>query len=209
MWKREKAEPIDRLEEVMTDPATSMPLHQRQVVQPSASSVAAALDRTGAPTSSASSSPSMPATQKCSTLGATLRFKGDLVADEDLVIQGQVEGSILHTRSVTIGAHGRVQGDTRARRIVVEGTIDGSLYALESVTIRAGAVVRGDVFAPRVSVDEGARLSGRIDMDNAPAVPSVRMQLSGSTSTDTGELSDREVDAVLSQADAARDGTGG
>lgn len=196
MWKREKAEPIVQLEEVMTDPTASLPLHIRQLAQPSAPVAEAAPDRAGTPTSSTSSS-SASSAHKCSTLGATLRFKGDLVADEDLVIQGQVEGSILHKRSVTVGAEGRVQGDTRARRIVVEGTIDGNLYALESVTIRSGAVVRGDVFAPRISVDEGARLSGRIDMDNAPAIPTINIEVPETTGGDQTELTGQQVDAAL------------
>ena len=130
MWKREKAEPIDHLEEVMTDPTASLPLPIRPVVQASAPVAEVTPDRTWT-TPSSSPSPSTStstSTARCSTLGATLRFKGDLVADEDLVIQGQVEGSILHTRSVTIGAQGRMQGNTRARRVVVEGTIDGNLY---------------------------------------------------------------------------------
>jgi cytoskeletal protein CcmA (bactofilin family) len=134
---------------------------------------------------------------KGSTLGATLRFKGDLVADEDLVIQGQVEGSILHTRSLTIGAQGRVLGDIRARRIVVEGTVDGNLYALESVSLRPGAVVRGDVFAAAIAIDNGARLTGRIDMDNAPTVPTIKVPASGSTETAARDLSAPEAEALL------------
>jgi cytoskeletal protein CcmA (bactofilin family) len=177
MWKREQPEPID-LEHVMTEPPAAAAPAARPVTRPAVPS-------------------SPPSTGKCSTLGATLRFKGDLVADEDLVIQGQVEGSILHTRSVTIGAQGRMHGDIRARRIVVEGSIDGNLYAIENITIRSGATVRGDVFAPRVSVDEGARLSGRIDMDNAPAVPTVNMQLPGAPEPDTRELTEHQVDEVL------------
>jgi cytoskeletal protein CcmA (bactofilin family) len=191
MWKREKPEPIDHLEEVMTDPSASLPLPTRPVTPPPAS-VAQGWAGGGAAAPSPSSSAA-----RYSTLGATLRFKGDLVADEDLVIQGQVEGSILHTRSVTVGAQGRVQGNTRARRIVVEGTIDGNLYALESVTIRSGAVVHGDVFAPRVSVDEGARLSGRIDMDNAPAIPTINIKAPGTAEGDEAELTDQQVDAEL------------
>src|SRR4030095_6121153 len=95
---------------------------------------------------------SAPPGAKVSVLGPSLRFKGDLVADEDLVVQGQIEGSILHTRSLTIGAQGRMQGDVKARRITVEGTVDGDLYALESAVLRAGAIVRGNVFANKVSV---------------------------------------------------------
>lgn len=191
MWKREKPEPIDQLEEVMTDPSASLPLPARPATQPLAPAAETGPNRTIA------SPPPSSAAAKCSTLGATLRFKGDLVADEDLVIQGQVEGSILHTRSVTIGAQGRVQGNTRARRIVVEGNIDGNLYALESVTIRSGATVRGDVFAPRVSVDEGARLSGRIDMDNAPAIPTINIRVAETSAEDALDLSGQEVDTVL------------
>jgi cytoskeletal protein CcmA (bactofilin family) len=58
-------------------------------------------------------------------------------------------------------------------------------------------VVRGDIFAPRVSIDEGARLSGRIDMDNAPAVPTVNIKLPGAADADARELSDQQVDVVL------------
>jgi len=186
MWKREQPERID-LEQAMTEPTAPLAPPARPAPATEATS-----DRLRAAVQSSQAS-----TAKGSTLGATLRFKGDLVADEDLVIQGQVEGSILHTRSLTIGAQGRVHGDTRARRIIVEGSIDGNLYALESVTIRTGATVRGDVFSPRVAVDEGARLCGRIDMDNAPAIPTVKIQAPGATEQDAHELSGQAVDVVL------------
>ena len=63
--------------------------------------------------------------------------------------------------------------------------------------MRSGAVVRGDVFAPRVSVDEGARLSGRIDMDNAPAIPTINIKVPGTIECDEAELTDHEVETVL------------
>jgi cytoskeletal protein CcmA (bactofilin family) len=87
-----------------------------------------------------------------------LRLKGDLVADEDLIVQGQIEGSILHTRSLTIGPQGRVLGNIRARRIIVEGSVEGNLYALERASLRPGATVRGDIFAVEVSIDDASRL---------------------------------------------------
>jgi cytoskeletal protein CcmA (bactofilin family) len=190
MWKRERSEPVD-LEQVMTEPPAPMASGSRPVAPPSAPVVEIPAER--APVATSSHAPA----GKGSTLGATLRFKGDLVADEDLVIQGQVEGSILHTRSLTIGAQGRVLGDIRARRIVVEGTVDGNLYALESVSLRPGAVVRGDVFAAAIAIDNGARLTGRIDMDNAPTVPTIKVPASGSTETAARDLSATEAEALL------------
>ena len=134
-------------------------------------------------------------------LGPSIRFKGELIADEDLVIQGQVEGSILHTRSLTIGAQGRVQGDVKARRINVEGTVYGDLYALEGVTLRQGALVTGNVYANKISIADGARLNGRVDMDKAPTVPNVPTRKTGDAepeaSTSHSDLSDAEVSAVL------------
>lgn len=182
MWKRERAEPID-LEQVLTESPVLVSSVSRPLTPPSAPPVEVPAPRATAP--------------KGSTLGATLRFKGDLVADEDLVVQGQIEGSILHTRSLTIGAQGQVRGDIRARRIVVEGSVEGNLYALETVSLRPGATVRGDIFAAGVSMEDGARLIGRIDMDNAPAVPTVKVALPDPIETADGELNDAQADTLL------------
>ena len=102
-----------------------------------------------------------------SILGPTLRFKGELRAEEDFTLQGQIEGSIHHTQNLTIGPDGVVKGDSRALNIAVDGTIEGDMYALESISIRATARVNGNLFAPRISIAEGASFNGRIDMATA------------------------------------------
>lgn len=192
MWKRERTEKVD-LEDVMKSaPPTPVVVTPRPVEvhpQPVVATPVAPLVAAGS--------------QKASVLGATLRFKGDLTADEDLVIEGHVEGSVLHTRSLTIGSTGCVKGNIRARRVVVEGKVDGNVYALESVVLRAGASLQGDLFARKVTIDTGARLSGRVDMDNAPAVPKIDTLNLGSSSGEERELSDREVGELLSGSSAA------
>ncbi len=107
---------------------------------------------------------------KPSVLGKTLVFKGELSADEDLILQGRVEGSIHHTQSLTVGVDGVVIGDTHARSIVVEGTVEGDLRASASVLILATAKVRGNIAAPRVGIMEGANFNGSVDMSGANAV---------------------------------------
>ncbi len=106
---------------------------------------------------------------RASVLGPTLRFRGELSAQEDLIVQGSVEGSITHTQSLTIGTDGSMQGDIRARVIVIDGKVEGDLYATESVSIRATAKVKGNVFAPRVAITEGAFFQGQIDMQPSGA----------------------------------------
>ncbi len=102
-------------------------------------------------------------------LGKTLVFKGELSADEDLILQGRVEGSIHHTQSLTVGVDGVVIGDTYARSIVVEGTVEGDLRATTSVLVLATAKVRGNIAAPRVGIMEGANFNGSVDMTSANA----------------------------------------
>jgi cytoskeletal protein CcmA (bactofilin family) len=109
------------------------------------------------------------AAPRVSVLGPTLRFRGELSAQEDLIIQGSVEGSITHTQSLTVGTDGTMKGDIRARVIVVDGKVEGDLYATESVSIRATAKVKGNVFAPRVGITEGAFFQGQIEMQPSGA----------------------------------------
>ena len=106
---------------------------------------------------------------RASVLGPTLRFRGELSAQEDLIIQGSVDGSITHTQSLTVGTDGSMKGDIRARVIVIDGKVEGDLYATESVNIRATAKVKGNVFAPRVGITEGAFFQGQIEMQPSGA----------------------------------------
>ena len=214
MWKRERTERVS-LEQAMSEPKRPIvdyaaptpppapavtPQVTPQVATPPPVAKAAPVTENPAPRPAAPA-PATSTHSKVSVLGPSIRFKGELIADEDLVIQGQVEGSILHTRSLTIGAQGRVQGDVKARRINVEGTVYGDLYALEGVTLRQGALVTGNVYSNKISIAEGARLNGRVDMDKAPTVPNVPTRKTGEVeaeaSTPHPDLSDAEVSAVL------------
>jgi cytoskeletal protein CcmA (bactofilin family) len=103
-------------------------------------------------------------------LGKTLLFRGELTAEEDVVLQGRVEGSIRHARNLIIGPDGSVLGDVYAAHLTVEGLVEGDLHCTEAVIVRATAQVRGNIFAPRVGIMEGATFNGRVEMDpNAAA----------------------------------------
>jgi len=103
-------------------------------------------------------------------LGKTLLFRGELTAEEDVILQGRVEGSIRHARNLIIGTDGSVLGDVYASHLTVEGLVEGDLHGTEAVIVRATAQVRGNIFAPRVGIMEGATFNGRVEMDpNAAA----------------------------------------
>jgi len=110
------------------------------------------------------------ATSKVPVLGKTLLFRGELTAEEDVILQGRVEGSIRHARNLIIGPEGSVLGDVHATHLTVEGLVEGDLHCSEAVVVRTTAQVRGNIFAPRVGIMEGAMFNGRVEMDpNAAA----------------------------------------
>ena len=107
--------------------------------------------------------------RQLSVIGQKLRFKGDLSAEEDLLIQGHVEGTIDHrAKNLTIGAHGNVDANIVAQNVIIQGKVNGEIRATESVIIEPSARIVGDIFAPRVGLKEGAKFKGSIDMDADP-----------------------------------------
>lgn len=177
------------------DDVQPTPAPQRRNTPPASQSAATASSAPQTPAYAASPKLS----GKVSVLGKTLVFKGELSADEDIILQGRVEGAIHHTQSVTVGIDGVVIGDTHARSIVVEGTVEGDLHGVVSVLIAASATVRGNISAPRVGIMEGANFNGSVDMHSA--VAAVRGSDASSRtevvpSADTG-LTDRSVERIL------------
>jgi cytoskeletal protein CcmA (bactofilin family) len=115
------------------------------------------------------SNPYDSATERVSVLGPTLHFKGELHADEEVLIKGRIEGSITHSQRITVCPEGTVTANVRAQVIVVEGTVQGDLTAEKSVMVRETAKLRGNITAPSVSIVEGAHFTGGIDMEKRAA----------------------------------------
>ncbi len=111
------------------------------------------------------SSSNDPQRDQASILGPTLRFKGELHADEDLMIHGQIEGTITHSQRLTVCRDGRVKADIHGSVIAVEGEVEGDLDASTSVAITDTGHLKGDVHAPSVSIVDGARISGSVSMN--------------------------------------------
>ena len=109
------------------------------------------------------------ATERTSVLGPTLRFKGELHADEELLIRGTIEGSITHSQRLTVCPEGTVKANIRAQMIAIEGTVEGDLQAEKSVKVSETAHLKGNIHAPSVSIVEGAQFNGNIVMEGAKA----------------------------------------
>jgi len=98
-------------------------------------------------------------------IGKSISLKGDLSGNEDLTIEGHVEGRVdLPNNLLTIGANGSVNAEVHAKTVVVIGKVTGNVSATERIEIQATGLVNGDVSAPRLVVAEGAVVNGSIEM---------------------------------------------
>ncbi len=100
------------------------------------------------------------------TIGASIFIKGDLSGEEDLVIEGRVEGKVdLKQNNVTVGKNGKVKADVWGRVVTIEGEVTGNVFAREQAILRQSGAINGNIQAPRVILEDGSRFKGSIDME--------------------------------------------
>jgi cytoskeletal protein CcmA (bactofilin family) len=98
-------------------------------------------------------------------IGKSVIVKGELSGSEDLYVDGQVEGSIaLKGNNLTVGPNGQVKASVDAKGVVVQGKLDGNIQVSDRVELRKSAIVNGDISAQRISIEEGAFLKGKVDI---------------------------------------------
>jgi len=98
-------------------------------------------------------------------IGKAISIRGDLTGNEDMVIEGRVEGKVeLPNNQLTVGANGNVKAEIHAKGVVIVGHVIGNVTGLERVEIQATGRVEGDVTAPKLVVAEGAQINGAIQM---------------------------------------------
>src|SRR5580698_2951414 len=99
-------------------------------------------------------------------LGASLHIKGEITGNEDLQIDGSVEGLVqLEDRKLTVGASARVTADLIAREILVYGNVKGNLRARDRIEIKKDGSVVGDLTTARIMIEDGAYFKGSIEID--------------------------------------------
>jgi cytoskeletal protein CcmA (bactofilin family) len=103
---------------------------------------------------------------KAAVIGPGIHINGDISGDQNLIIEGKVDGKIfLDAHQVDIGQGGRVNADITAKVIKIAGEVRGDLSGTEKVVISSSGNVHGNIVAPRMTLEDGAIFKGSIDMD--------------------------------------------
>ena len=160
MWNRKKDD------EYPPKPATGAP-----PASPSAQPVRENPQGTSS-TPARSYEPAIPGMSGSATIGKAVMVKGQIFSREDLIIDGEVEGTVeAHEHRVTVGPNGKVHAGVKAREIVVLGSINGNVEATDKIDIRKDARLVGDIKTARIVIEDGAYFKGSIDITKHEAKP--------------------------------------
>ena len=109
---------------------------------------------------------SVPTTRTTAMIGPTIRIKGEVSGEENLVIEGKVDGTVsLRGKDLTVGSSGSVNANVSANVVKIDGEVKGDITGEEKVIISNTGKVQGNIVAPRVTLEDGAKFKGSIDMD--------------------------------------------
>jgi cytoskeletal protein CcmA (bactofilin family) len=131
-------------------------------------------------------------------LGGSLHVKGEITGNEDLHIDGSVEGLVqLEDRKLTVGASARLTADVIAREVVVYGNVKGNLRARDRIEIKKDGSVVGDLTTARIMIEDGAYFKGSIEIDKAGEAGEVEIE----KNTYSSRSSSRSTAAATSSSD--------
>ena len=162
MWGNKKPEPSKPAVE-LPPPAVPTPMPSRPVVTEFTQEVSPMTNEMR---------PVTPASTSGARLGPSLHVKGEINGNEDLHVDGSIEGLIsLEDRKLTVGASAKVSADIVAREIVVFGTVKGNLRARDRIEIKKDGSVIGDLTTARIMIEDGAYFKGSIEIERGDAQP--------------------------------------
>jgi cytoskeletal protein CcmA (bactofilin family) len=97
-------------------------------------------------------------------IGAKTTVKGEVTGDEDVVVDGVIEGQVRISKDLRVAQSGSVRATVEAAAVIVSGEIVGDCSASQRVEIQASGRLTGNIRAPRIVIAEGALFKGNSDM---------------------------------------------
>ena len=104
-------------------------------------------------------------------IGPSVHIVGEVKSQEDLLLEGSVEGRIEGSQIVTVGRQGRVKGEVSGKVVRIVGKVEGDISALEKVEIVPEGKLFGNIKATRIVISEGALFKGKVEMESAVVTP--------------------------------------
>ncbi|MBU0671908.1 MAG: polymer-forming cytoskeletal protein [Candidatus Margulisbacteria bacterium] len=106
-----------------------------------------------------------------SIIGEKAKFKGELVSDGSVSLNGEFEGEIISKGEVIIGRGSKMVGSVKGGSVVVSGKVEGNIIASQSLEIAKSGKVHGDLAGGKIVIEEGASYRGKVSVSAAGEAP--------------------------------------
>lgn len=94
-----------------------------------------------------------------------VRVEGDFVSDGDVAVEGEVSGTVRAAGHLEVGAAAKIKANVSAGEAVVAGEVVGNVVISGKLELLESSKVEGDITAEILYVAAGAKLNGRVTMN--------------------------------------------
>lgn len=95
-------------------------------------------------------------------IGSSIKVKGNFVGQGNIVIEGQLEGSIKTEANLFIGEKAKIVANIEAAEATINGEVKGNLKIQDYLAIGSSAAIFGDIMYSEISIEKGAIINGQI-----------------------------------------------
>ena len=99
-----------------------------------------------------------------SVVGKTLLIKGEIYSDDEILVEGKIQGKINVKNRVIIGINGNVEADIDAKEVIIKGKVTGNVKGGQRVEIVPAGILHGNISSPRVVIADSGVFEGNIEM---------------------------------------------
>jgi cytoskeletal protein CcmA (bactofilin family) len=105
--------------------------------------------------------------ERATVIGKTMKITGEISSDEELYIDGEMDGKLELRSRLTIGPTGKVQANIKAKEVIIFGSVKGNVEAEQRIALRTGASIVGDIKTAGIVIEDGAYFKGGIDISRS------------------------------------------
>jgi len=116
-----------------------------------------------------------------SLIGNTLLIKGEVFSDDEILIEGRIQGKIIVKNRLIVGKNGNVEADIEAKEVVIKGKVTGNIKGIQRVEIVPAGVLHGNINSPRVVIADSGVFEGNIEMHGREEKGKVREEIPAAT----------------------------
>jgi cytoskeletal protein CcmA (bactofilin family) len=97
-------------------------------------------------------------------IGASIKVKGNFQGQGNIIIEGNLEGSLRTDANIFIGDRAKVVANVESKDVIINGEVRGNIKAKNYLAVGGTAKIFGDVQYGEISIEKGASINGQLLM---------------------------------------------